>query len=191
MLNWFSHLPVWQLLRISGMVSFYLLTAGMALGILYSYPVWRGPAKLRIFKVHKFSNNAGTLIALIHGVFPVISAFQPYTWSAVLIPFAASDHRVLNGIGTLAAYLLLIVILTSDIRQKLSRKLWLAIHLLAYPIFIVVWIHGYFLGTDTGMLSIRWLYLMSIVLLLVLTFGRMFFPKPVPRSAARVRGNLS
>lgn len=183
MASWMVDLPVWELIRISGFICYALLLTGIALGILYSYPVWRGRTKQRLFKLHKLTVNGGTVLALMHTVLPVISPFMPFTWAEVLIPFAASDHRILNGIGTLAAYGLLVLIFTSDIRNVLKRKLWYLIHLLSYPLFILVWIHGYFLGTDTGMIGVRWMYLMSLVLLAVLTAGRAGLKKPDAPSA--------
>ncbi len=154
------------------------MLAGICLGIGYSFPFWKGRAKLRLFQIHKISTITGTLIALLHGIFPVISPYMPFTWHEVLIPFAAENHRILNGIGTLAAYALILLILTSDIRNLLGRKLWIATHMLSYPMFIVVWIHSYFIGSDTASLAVRWMYLLSVVLILGLTAARYMIHKP-------------
>lgn len=180
--HWISQLPVWELIRISGIVCFLLLFAGIALGILYSYPGWGKRTKLRLFKLHKVATGSGTLLALAHSILPVISTFMPFDWIEVLVPFAASDHRVLNGIGTIASYLLLLILFTTDIRNKLKRKLWYITHLLSYPMFILVWIHAYFIGADTDMTGIRWMYFMSIIIIVVLTAGRIKLKPGSPAS---------
>lgn len=183
MIGFISNLPIWELIRLSGFLSYLLLLFGISLGILYSYPFSKGKIKKRIFGTHKLMTNTGTALALLHGILPVISPYMPFTWTEVLVPFAAHNHRILIGIGTLAAYGLLLLLFTTDIRQKLGRKLWYLTHLLSYPMFIIVWVHGYFLGTDTGLLGMRWMYLLSLLLLALLTIGRGLFAKPGRRTS--------
>lgn len=180
--DWISHWPVWELIRLSGFISYILLLAGICLGILYSFPFWSGRAKLGMFRYHRLSTITGTGIAMLHGVLPVISTYMPFAWREVLIPFTAANHRIWNGLGTLATYTLLVLIFTSDIRQKLGRKLWILTHMLSYPMFVAVWIHSYFIGTDTAVVGMRWMYLLSLVLIGVLTIARGFVRKPAGKS---------
>ncbi|WNQ09794.1 ferric reductase [Paenibacillus aurantius] len=173
--------PAWGLMRLLGLVSYVLLFAGVSLGILYSFPTITGKSKLTVHKAHLFATNGGTLLGLLHGVITVIDTYTPFTWSDVLIPFSASHSPVLTGIGTLTAYGLLVLIFTSDIRHKLGRKLWLAIHFLAYPIFAGALIHGFFEGTDTKLAGIRLLYAASVFVILTLTILRGMLRRPETR----------
>ncbi|GLI03985.1 hypothetical protein YDYSG_00150 [Paenibacillus tyrfis] len=175
MIPWIVDWPVWQIIRVTGIVSFVSLSLGIALGIMYSYPVWPAKSKTKLFKLHRLFNNAGIVLMLLHAAFPVISTYMPFSWKEVLLPFAAQHDAVLNGIGTLAGYGLIVVLLSTDLRNAIGKKLWHLIHLLSYPIFILVAVHGFFLGSDTVMAGIRWTYIGSFILIGLLTIGRLMF----------------
>ncbi|MFH5187538.1 ferric reductase [Paenibacillus sp. TAB 01] len=176
MIAFIAALPLWQVIRAAGLVSFVLLTLGIGLGISHSFPFWGGKLKGRLYKTHVYSTNSGVALGLFHGMVTVIDTYAPFSWSDVFIPFTALRSPMLNGLGTLADYGMLLVIFTSDLRSKLKKKLWFLIHLLSYPIFMMAFIHGYFLGTDTQYAGIRWLYLLSALLVIGLTFIRLIIP---------------
>lgn len=172
MIDWFVDLPTWHLIRSLGIVSYLMLGIGIGLGILYSWPNQNPKNKLMRYRLHTFFTIGGTAIGLLHGVITVIDAYMPFAWSEVLIPFTSKHEPVLNGLGTLAVYGLLVLIFTSDIRNKLGKKLWFAIHLLSYPIFAMAFVHGYFVGTDTANPLLKWTYFASLIVVLGLTLAR-------------------
>ncbi|WP_052486942.1 ferric reductase-like transmembrane domain-containing protein [Gordoniibacillus kamchatkensis] len=188
MMNMIVSLPSWQIIRTLGIASFVLLTVGICLGIAHGFPQLTGKAKKRVYKLHTLLTNGGTVLGLLHGAILVIDAYMPFAWSEVLIPFTAKQHPILNGLGTLAAYAMLLLIFTSDIRHKLGRKIWLAIHLLSYPIFAAALIHGFFIGTDTQQLPVRMMYLASFAAVAIMTGARAavrrYPDRPQTRSAA-------
>jgi predicted ferric reductase len=183
MIDFIVQLPMWQIIRTLGIGSFILITVGIVLGISYSYPIWNGKTKARIYKLHTFATNFGTLLGLLHGAFIVVDTYAPFSWREVLVPFAAHTHPVLNGIGTLAVYGSLLLIFTSDIRQKLNKYIWRAIHLLAYPIFGMALVHGFALGTDTANVAVRWMYVLAVLLVVGMTAARVFFHSEKPGKA--------
>lgn len=189
MIQWIVDWPVWQIIRVTGIVSFICLSLGIALGIMYSYPVWSAKGKVKLYKLHQFFNHAGIGLMLLHAVFPVISTYMPFSWKEVLLPFAAQHEPVLNGLGTLAVYGLLIVLLSTDLRNTIGKKLWHMLHLLSYPIFILVAVHGFFLGSDSAMVAIRWIYIGSFILVGLLTIGRLMFLSS-PGAAAKKEKRL-
>jgi len=77
-----------------------------------------------------------------------------------------------DRLGSLAFYGLLIVLLTSDFRILLPRRLWLALHMLAYPVFFLSLIHGIFNGTDTRSPLVFGAYIATAAALLAVTFYR-------------------
>jgi predicted ferric reductase len=185
MIELIANLPIWQMIRYLGIASYILLAIGICLGISYSLPMRTGKSKAKLHKWHTFSTIAGTGIGLFHGAIMVIDQYTPFNWSEVLIPFTASHAPFLNGIGTVTGYGMLIVILSSDLRNKIKRKVWIMIHLLSYPIFIMAFIHGYFLGTDTQLPVIRWIYFLSIAGVVSFTAIR-FILVPSPRKKLTV-----
>ncbi|MBB3110710.1 DMSO/TMAO reductase YedYZ heme-binding membrane subunit [Paenibacillus phyllosphaerae] len=187
-------LPLWQAMRTMGMISFLAITAGVCLGIIYSMPVWSGAVKKKLYKIHSTLTIGGAAIGMLHGMISVIDTYTPFTWSEVLIPFTADYHPVLSGLGTLSGYLLLIVILTTDLRGKLGRKLWMTLHLLAYPAFIMSLVHGFFLGTDSSNPYIQWIYAVALSAVLLTTLVRATIrslaagKNEPPRAAVRKEG---
>lgn len=170
--NMIVSLPTWQLIRTLGILSFVMLTVGICLGIAYGFPQLTGKTKKQVYKLHTFFTNGGTVIGLLHGAILVIDTYMPFSWREVLIPFAAKSHPILNGLGTLAGYGMLLLIFTSDIRHKLGRTIWLAVHLLSYPIFAAALVHGFFVGTDTQNLAVRMMYLASAAAVAIMTGAR-------------------
>jgi len=172
MIDWIVHWPTWELMRVIGFGSYMLIAAGICLGILYSFPAAKPQTKKTRYRLHTLFTNAGMALGLAHGLLPVISIYSPFAWKEVLVPFAAVHHPVLNGLGTLAAYGAIVLVFSSDFRHKIAKKLWYASHLLAYPVFAATFVHGYFLGSDTKLLAIRWMYLLSIAMIVTLTAVR-------------------
>lgn len=181
MIEFIVNLPMWHIMRSLGIVSYILITVGIALGISYSYPVWGGAGKARIYKLHKLATNTGAFLGLMHGAVIVIDTYAPFSWKEILVPFAAPKHPGLNGIGTLAGYGMLLLVFTSDIRHKMNKYVWRAVHLLAYPIFGMALVHGLALGTDTAHAAVRWMYVLSATLVVGMTAARMFFPAERPK----------
>jgi sulfoxide reductase heme-binding subunit YedZ len=174
MISSILHLPLWQIIRSTGVIAYLFLTLGMCLGILYSFPIWKGKTKANLYKWHTVGTISGTAVGLLHGITTVIDTYVPFSWQEVLIPFAARTDPVWNGLGTLAGYGMLFVILTTDLRNKIGKKVWLTLHMLSYPVFVMSLLHGYFAGSDSAQPGIRFMYVMSIILILSLTIMRGF-----------------
>ncbi|MEV5029807.1 ferric reductase [Paenibacillus sp. LPE1-1-1.1] len=184
MTDWIIGLPTWQLTRILGICAYLLLFAGMAFGILYGYPFVKGKRKPSVYKTHMRLTNGGSLLALLHAAVLVIDTYTPFEWKEILVPFMAHEHPVLYGMGTLSLYGLILLLLTSDFRQKLSKGVWLTIHMLAYPIFMMAMAHGFFAGTDSQLPAIKWMYGATFAITLMLLGGRALIRKPVRRMAS-------
>jgi len=170
MIQWIIGLPTWELTRIFGLLSYVLLFAGVSVGIIYG--MWWKRRKAQLYKVHTFLSNTGTLFALLHAAVLIISVYLPFSWKEVLVPFSAESHPVLNGLGTIALYGLLLLILTSDLRNKLKKQLWHRIHLLAYPMFFLSLVHGLLIGTDSQSGAVKLMYAATAAIVIVLTVLR-------------------
>lgn len=172
MFSYILQLPLWQIIRYTGVVAYLLLTLGMCLGIVYTFPNWRGKIKANIYKWHTVGTISGTAIGLLHGMTTVIDTYMPFSWKEVLVPFAAQQHPVGYGLGTIAAYGALFVILTTDLRNKIGKKIWLTLHMFSYPVFVLSLLHGLFTGSDSARPGIQLLYGLSVFLVLCLTILR-------------------
>lgn len=151
--------PAWQVIRISGLLSYFLLFLGISLGLTGSLPLWNGKQRAGIYQLHSFTAISGVFFGMFHAMFLVIDRYLPFSWTQLLIPFTANSKPVIYGLGTVTLYGLLILILTADLRSKLSKKVWRGVHLGAYLIYLTALAHGMFAGTDT---KNKWIFLMYI-----------------------------
>ncbi|MED1953078.1 ferric reductase-like transmembrane domain-containing protein [Brevibacillus centrosporus] len=160
MTEWILQLPTWEMIRFFGLLSYYLLFAGVVLGISYSFPGWTPKTKGKLYRLHGAASVSGMFIGVLHAMLLVIDTYMPFSWYEILLPFAASHSPVVNGLGTLAAYGMAIIILTTDLRNKLHRKVWRVIHFASYPTFVLALAHGIGGGTDT---KVGWIFLSYVV----------------------------
>ncbi|UJF34720.1 ferric reductase-like transmembrane domain-containing protein [Paenibacillus hexagrammi] len=171
MIDFLVNMPTWNLIRIFGIASYLCLFLGMVLGISYSFPSLKSK-RAQLLKWHTGTNITGTLLALLHAMLLIIDVYMPFSWMDIIVPFHASNSTVLNALGTIAFYGLIVVLLTSDLRNKLGRKVWLAFHFLSYPLFVLALIHGLFEGTDSSNILIKLMYYVSAAVLVGLTVAR-------------------
>lgn len=162
--------PAWQMTRFTGLLSYVLLFIGISLGIASGMPVWKGKQKAKLFQWHSAATISGTLCGLLHPMFLVIDSYEPFAWPELIIPFTTHIKPLIYGLGTVTAYGMLMLIITTDLRGKLSVKFWRTLHLCAYPLYLTALTHGMLGGTDT---KNKWIYLMyiatfSIILVLMI-----------------------
>ena len=67
----------------------------------------------------------------------------------VLIPMRSTFRPLALTAGVIAMYAIVILMVSSWSRSKMSTRLWRTIHLLAVPAFVLALLHGVFAGTDT------------------------------------------
>lgn len=141
---------LWYTTRATGIVSLVLLTGTVMLGVL-------GTARAaserwpRLVTAGLHRNLALTSIALV-GVHVITTVLDPYAaigLAAAFIPGSSAYRPLWLSLGALAFDLLLAVLITSLLRDRLSHRTWQAVHLLVYVSWPVAFWHGLGTGTDT------------------------------------------
>ncbi|MGD8191437.1 ferric reductase-like transmembrane domain-containing protein [Brevibacillus ginsengisoli] len=160
------HLPTWEMIRVLGISAYVMLFVGVSLGICYSMPGRSGKAKANLYKIHSAATVSGMFLGMFHAMLLVIDTYEPFGWTQILVPFSAADKPLFTGLGTIAAYGMVLIILTTDLRNKLNKKVWRLIHISAYPTFIAALIHGIGVGTDT---KNGWVFLMYVATTMIVT----------------------
>jgi sulfoxide reductase heme-binding subunit YedZ len=94
----------------------------------------------------------------------VLDSFAPISETDALIPFIGSYRPVWLGLGAVAFDLMLAVIVTSLLRQRIGYASWRAIHWLAYASWPIALLHGFGTGSDV---KSAWLLLLSLACLAV------------------------
>lgn len=138
----------WEMIRITGMVALALLTVSVALGI--AGPAIRRPtARLTSVSMHLTAAVGGTLLVIAHVAFAVLDSYVQVPLAATLIPGASVWEPLWIAVGTIAFDLMLVLAVTSALRQHAPRLWWRA-HVLSYPVYALVWLHTLTIGTDRG-----------------------------------------
>jgi sulfoxide reductase heme-binding subunit YedZ len=162
---------LWYLDRGTGLVSIILLTIVVALGIAQRHGI-AGPSGQR-FVVTQIHRNAALLsvaFLAIHIASSVIDGFAPITWLDAIIPFASPYRTLWLGLGALAFDLILALIATSLLRQRIGYSAWRSIHWFAYLAWPIAFVHGLGTGTDgrEGLVQLVSLVCLGIVVVAVL-----------------------
>lgn len=138
----------WELIRITGIVALALLTVSVAMGI--AGPAIRRPtARLTSVSMHLTAAVGGTVLVVAHIVFAVLDSWVQVPLAAAVLPGASAWQPLSVALGTIAFDLMLVLAVTSALRQYAPRVWWRS-HILSYPMYALVWIHTLTIGTDRG-----------------------------------------
>jgi methionine sulfoxide reductase heme-binding subunit len=144
-----SSQALWYLTRATGIIALVLLTATIVLGVLGTARVasQRWP-RIVTSGLHRNLALISTALVAVHVITTVLDPFAPISLAAAFIPFASSYRPVWLSLGAVAFDLLLAVLFTSLLRDRLSRRLWQGVHMLVYACWPVALWHALGTGTD-------------------------------------------
>ena len=165
------------------MVALLLLTVGLVLGVM-------GPTSFRTIRLPRFAvsglHRNVTLLALafvsLHVVTTIIDGYTSIGLRDAFLPFIASYRPFWLGLGTVAFDLLLALIVTSLLRNRLGLRAWRAVHWLAYASWPVALLHS--LGTGSDARS-SWLVLLASACTIAVVAAALW------RVATAARGGLA
>jgi predicted ferric reductase len=154
----------WYLTRSTGIVAMVLLTASVALGIVdvkrFSAPRW---PRFVIDALHRNVSLLAMAFLAVHILTSVLDSFAPIGLIDAVIPFAGSYRPFWLGLGAISFDLLIAVVATSLLRQRLGYASWRAVHWLTYLSWPVALLHGLGTGSD-----VRFTWMLAISVLCVL-----------------------
>ncbi len=124
---------LWFASRGAGIVSLILLTAVTVLGLM-SVVRWQRPGWPRFLTADLHSNLAllSVIFVGVHIISAVIDPFAKLGVSAAVVPFASAYRPLWVGLGVISVYLVLSVVITSLLRERIGQRAWRAVHWVAY-----------------------------------------------------------
>lgn len=139
---------IWLQTRITGLAAFVSLFLTVLIGELRILK-----QRLKIFRYHKPLGIFSVYLVGLHFIAAILDNFM---WGKGVpfyeyLGFSFSNKWLLFvSLGTIAAYLLLLIGTTSSVKnmRRLGHKRWKLIHYFAYAAFILAYIHSVNLGTD-------------------------------------------
>lgn len=140
----------WLVDRAAGVTAYELLALSSILGLSMTAKAWdRWGMRKWAKQLHQYTTLLVIPFIALHLFGLLMDSSVPFTWRALIVPFSASYKPILSALGTLSVYGVLILIVTSYLREHMSANVWRKIHFLAFPMFIAVTIHGFMIGTDS------------------------------------------
>jgi predicted ferric reductase len=129
-----------------GLAAVGTATLNMLLGLLIALrysPVRLWPHRhINIFRLHNWTAYIVLLLIVLHPAVLLLRASTHFGWRDVLLPIDSPAQPAINTVGAAGLYGLLIVIVTSFFRLRMTRPLWKKLHLLVFPAFILMFIHS-------------------------------------------------
>jgi methionine sulfoxide reductase heme-binding subunit len=156
-----THGPgLWYATRATGLVTLLMLTASVLLGLLVAgrFSSQRWPR----FLTQGLHRNVSLLVLVflvLHVGTTVLDSYTSIPLSAAFVPFASSYKTGWLSLGAVALDLLIALVVTSLVRDRLGYRTWRRLHWLAYACWPVAVAHGLGIGTDR---SVTWVIALTL-----------------------------
>lgn len=144
---------LWALGRGNGIVALAFMTLSVALGVATrsARPLFALP-RFGVADVHRFVALAGTLLVGLHMGLLFMDPYAKLKLIDFVVPFLGSYRPIWQGLGTVAVDLLIVIVITSLLRQRLGVRTFRVIHWTTYLLWPIAMAHALGNGTDTGRL---------------------------------------
>ena len=180
-----SHLW-WYTARASGIVAWALVTASVLWGLALACRLVRRPKPAWMLDLHRFLGGASVVFVAVHLVALSLDQYVGFGFSELFVPMASVWKPGAVAWGIVALYLLVAVEVTSLLMRRLPRKLWRAVHLTSFVVFLGATVHAVQAGSDAGDAAMQWFGLLSVALVGFLAMFRSVADRRAPRSATPV-----
>ena len=155
-----SHTVLWYASRATGVVALLLMTAVLLLGLLVTRQGrLPGLPRFAVTGLHRNLSLVAVVFVVLHVLTAVADSYVRIPLISAVVPLVSSYERLALGLGAVSLDIMIAVIVTSLLRRHLSRRLWRAVHLLAYVSWPVAWLHSITSSTD---LRHGWLFLTAV-----------------------------
>ena len=139
----------WYIARSAGLLAWALLTASVLWGLALSTKILgRRPRPNWLLDLHRFLGGLAAIFTVVHIVGVLLDNYVPFGLLNVLVPFTGTWRPGAVAWGIAGLYLLAAVELTSLARARLPKRVWRAIHVASFPLFLTATVHAFTAGTD-------------------------------------------
>ncbi len=165
----------WYVARGAGLVSWVLLTLAVVWGLLLSGRfARRRPRPAWVLDLHRFLGGLALVFVGVHLVGLVADSYVGFGPTDILVPMASAWKPGPVAWGVVGLYLLLAIEITSLLMRRIPRRVWHAVHLTSFGLFVVSTVHLLTAGTDTGNPVLQWIVLLATLLVADLLVVRVF-----------------
>ncbi len=168
----------WYAARSSGLTAWAVVTASIVWGLFLSTRIIRGrgvPAWC--LDLHKFLATLSVIFVAVHVFALWADNFVYFGPRELFVPMGSSWRPGAVAWGIVATYLLVAIQLTSWTMRRLPRRLWHAVHLTSFPMFVFSTVHGFTAGADNRNLAVQWVATTGSLLVIFLVLFRIREPR--------------
>ena len=164
----------WYVARSSGLISWALVTASIVWGLtLSSRLIRRRGVPAWLLALHRYLGTLSIVFIAVHLLALVADNYVPYGWKDLFVPMATKWRPGATAWGIAGFYLLVAIQITSWLMRWLPRRVWHAVHLSSFPLFVAGTVHGFQAGADMSNRLILWSGMVGIVLVVTLIVFRL------------------
>lgn len=140
---------LWYLNRASGLVLLVLLSVVLVFGVLAARKSAGGHLPRFVSnEVHRSLALVAVAFLILHVTTAVLDEFVSIDLINVFVPWGAGWKPLWIGLGAVAVDLLIAVVVTSLLRQRMQEHVWRLIHLMVFAMWPIAWLHALGSGTD-------------------------------------------
>jgi sulfoxide reductase heme-binding subunit YedZ len=141
----------WYATRGLGISTLIVLTGTVVIGIVTAVR-WSGQSTTAFVAadMHRNLSLLAMLLLAAHIVTTVLDPFAHISVRDVIIPVGAAYRPVWLGLGVVATQILVAVVASSLLRERIGPRIWRWIHWAAYASWPLAVVHGLGTGSDAG-----------------------------------------
>ncbi len=141
----------WDFSRAAAFTGYLLLWGSVVAGVTLHHRVAPGPTGQSVLlEGHRVFGALALAFVIAHVFALLIDPVVPFSIVDVTVPFTSGYRPLAVGAGTIALWLLVVVLASTALAGAMGRTAWWRIHLLSYPAYVLALVHGITSGTDSG-----------------------------------------
>ena len=158
---------LWYLSQGTGIVSLVLYTAVMLLGIaVVGQGRLPGLPRFSVVALHRSISLLAIVFLALHIGTAILDSYVNISAISAIIPFTSSYEPLWIGLGAVAVDMMIALVVTSLLRDRINPRVWRAVHWLAYAFWPLVIAHTIGLGSGSGALISGWQLWLAILCVL-------------------------
>jgi methionine sulfoxide reductase heme-binding subunit len=132
-----------ELSGIIGMIALAALATNFLVGIfIWAKKEFKLPYGISFLQLHKFTGYSAAIGILLHIVLIPLDPKSGFTWGDLLLPAWTKHQPLANTFGSVAFYLIGVVVISSYYKDKIKASLWRALHFLSYFAVVPLILHS-------------------------------------------------
>lgn len=164
----------WDAARAAGFSTYLLLWLSVVSGISVHmrYRIANGPLSV-VLESHRAASVLALAFLGVHVAALLIDPVVTFSPVDALVPLTSSYRPLQVGLGAVAEWLLVIVLVSTAFAGSMRWSLWRNLHMLAFPAWVLALAHGLTSGSDSGAPVALLIYATSASLVAALAVARL------------------